>query len=209
MGNKKLKILNLYCGLGGNRKNWGEEHDITAIENNKEIAEIYKSFFPNDKVIIADAHKYLLEHYHEFDFIWSSLPCPSHSRMMNLKNNCPETIKKYPDMKLYEEIIYLKHFFKGKWVVENVISYYKPLIEPQLCNNHYIWCNFKIDNLPKDKRGIRSEGIEFKQKRNGFDLSHLNIPKAFKNKLLNNCVKPEVGKHIFDMAFLKTMDDKK
>ena len=195
-----IKILNLYCGIGGNRKLWDGDIEVTAIEMNPDIAKIYQHFFPKDKVIITDAHQYLLEHYQEFDFIWSSPPCPSHSRMRNLKNNCPECEKKFPDMKLYEEIIYLKHFFKGKWVVENVISYYEPLIKPQLSNNHYFWCNFPISNLPKDKRGIRSEGIEYKQIRNGFDLSNLNLTKTFKNKLLNNCVKPEVGKHIFDMS---------
>ena len=32
IGSKKLKILNLYAGIGGNRKLWGNEHDITAVE---------------------------------------------------------------------------------------------------------------------------------------------------------------------------------
>ena len=79
-----MKILNLYAGIGGNRKLWGNEHEITAVEINPEIAKIYHDFFPNDKVIVADAHKYLLEHYKEFDFIWSSPPCQSHSRMNDL-----------------------------------------------------------------------------------------------------------------------------
>ena len=34
----------------------------------------------------------------------------------------------FPDMKLYEEIIFLEHNFKGKYVVENVIPFYEPLI---------------------------------------------------------------------------------
>ena len=79
-----MKILNLYAGIGGNRKLWtpnSDEHEITAIENVPEIAKIYQDFFPNDKVIITNAHQYLLEHFKEFDFIWSSPPCPSHSRL--------------------------------------------------------------------------------------------------------------------------------
>ena len=196
-----MRILNLYAGIGGNRKLWGSEHEITAVELNPEIAKIYQDFFPNDKVIIADAHQYLLEHYQEYDFIWTSPPCPTHSTMRNLKNNCEEVEKKFPDMKLYEEIIYLTHFFKGKFVVENVVSYYEPLIKPQICNNHYFWTNFIISDIGKDNRGIRSEGIEYKQKRNGFDLSNIDILDRFKEKVLNNCVKPEVGLHIFNMAF--------
>jgi len=70
-----IKILNLYAGIGGNRKLWpDQEIEVTAIENNKSIAKIYKDFFPNDTVIVGDAHQYLLEHYKEFDFIWSSPP---------------------------------------------------------------------------------------------------------------------------------------
>ena len=195
------KILNLYAGIGGNRKLWYGDIEVTAVEIDETIAKIYQDNFPQDKVIIGDAHQYLLEHYQEFDFIWASPPCPTHSRMRNLKNNCEETEKKYPDMKLYEEIIFLTHFFKGKFVVENVIAYYEPLIKPQLCNNHYFWCNFLISDIGKDERGIRLEGIEYKEKRNGFKVSHLDIPERLKEKVLNNCVKPEVGLHIFNMAY--------
>ena len=113
-----MKILNLYSGIGGNRKLW-QGVEVVAVENKKEIAKIYQDFFPNDNVIIADAHEYLLEHYKEFDFIWSSPPCPTHSKM-NFLHDIKGIKIKYPDMKLYEEILFLKHFFNGKWIVENV-----------------------------------------------------------------------------------------
>ena len=74
-----MKVLNLYAGIGGNRKLWGDEHEITAVEYDAKIAKIYQDFFPNDTVIVGDAHQYLLEHYSEFDFIWGSPPCPTHS----------------------------------------------------------------------------------------------------------------------------------
>lgn len=76
-----MKILNLYAGIGGNRKAWGEEHQVTAIEYDENIAKIYKENFPNDEVVVTDAHKYLLEHFREYDFIWASPPCPTHSRV--------------------------------------------------------------------------------------------------------------------------------
>lgn len=76
-----MKILNLYAGIGGNRKLWGDEHEITAVEFEPYIAEAYNKMFPQDEVVIGDAHQYLLDHYHEFDFIWTSPPCPTHSRM--------------------------------------------------------------------------------------------------------------------------------
>ena len=141
-----MKILNLYAGIGGNRKNWGDEHEITAVENIPEIAKIYADFFPKDKVVIEDAHQYLLDHYKEFDFIWSSPPCPSHSRSRFWgMNRGYEPI--FPDMKLYEEILFLTHYFKGKWVVENVVSFYEPLIPPKKVGRHYYWANFQISEV--------------------------------------------------------------
>src|SRR3972149_8647502 len=127
--NKTIKILNLYAGIGGNRKLWGGNIMVTAVEINSKIAEIYKDFFPQDQVIVTDAHQYLLEHFKEFDFIWSSPPCPSHSKIRIYSAVARGQNKPiFPDMKLYEEIIFLQSFFEGKWCVENVISFYDPLI---------------------------------------------------------------------------------
>jgi len=57
-----MRILNLYAGIGGNRKLWTDV-EVTAVEMNPKIAAIYQDFFPNDKVIVADAHQYLLDHF--------------------------------------------------------------------------------------------------------------------------------------------------
>jgi len=148
-----MKILNLYAGIGGNRKFWGNEHEITAIEFDEKIAQMYKERFPNDIVIVTDAHQYLLDHYKEFDFIWSSPPCQSHSRTNYFLN--AQGIVRYPDMKLYQEILLLQNFYKGKFCIENVIGYYKPLIEPIIIGRHYLWSNFKISKIeqPHDDIG--------------------------------------------------------
>ena len=194
-----MKILNLYAGIGGNRKLWGDEHEITAVENVPEIAKIYADFFPKDKVIVADAHQYLQEHYKEFDFIWSSPPCPTHSRFNFLNNEQEGKTMKYPDMKLYEEIIFLSYWFKGKWLVENVVSYYDPLIPPVLSNNHYFWSNFYHVPLPNKKRGIKRKDGEdtLLEEKFGMDLSKYKFKsKQERRKLMNNCVEPEIGLHI-------------
>lgn len=102
--NVTCRFLNLYAGLGGNRKNL-ENVQVVAVEKDKKIAKIYQRLFPNDIVIIGDAHEYLLENFENFDFIWSSPPCQSHSRMMKATRH---KSKKYPDLKLYEEIIFYK-----------------------------------------------------------------------------------------------------
>lgn len=195
-----MKILNLYSGIGGNRRLW-KNVEVTAIECDPDTIDIYKYHFPDDEVILADAHMYLIENYHKFDMVWSSPPCPTHTRFNNLKNNIPETVKRYPDMKMYEEVIYLKHFFKtGPWVVENVMSYYDPLIEPTVSNNHYFWSNFEIPVFPKDNRDIRNRDLTYKAERNGFNLDKFAVPKHKKRTLLNNCVLPELGEAILKNA---------
>ena len=102
-----MNILNLYAGIGGNRKRW-QGHDVVAVEYNPAIAKVYKQQYPDDKVIIGDAHKVLLEEYQNFDFIWSSPPCPTHSKTNIFLN--AQGCKRYPDLKLYEEILYFSFF---------------------------------------------------------------------------------------------------
>ncbi len=195
-----IRILNLYAGIGGNRKLWGEDIQVVAIENNPDIAKIYKDFFPQDEVIVCDAHQYLLEHFREFDFIWSSPPCPTHS-IINTSYFNREGMQRYPDMTLYQEIILLKHWFKGKWVVENVKSYYEPLIKPFESQNHYFWSNFIISKLDRVIRKIDYDDIEIKQKERDTYLDKYNYSKEFKDKVLNNMVFPELGLHVFKCAF--------
>ena len=196
-----MRILNLYAGIGGNRKLWGEEHKITAIEYKKEIADIYKDFFPNDKVVVADAHQYLLENFMNYDFVWSSPPCPTHSQVRFIatydKQGNIRQKPVYPDMKLYEEIIFLKHYFKGLFCVENVVGYYEPLITPQEVGRHYFWANFVIPPFRANTRG-HYESVEGLEEIKGFDLQNYNVPG--KRLLLRNCVFPELGKHILHFA---------
>jgi DNA (cytosine-5)-methyltransferase 1 len=209
-----LKILNLYAGIGGNRKLWSGDIEVTAVELNQEIAKIYHDFFPNDKVIVTDAHQYLLDHYKEFDFIWSSPPCPTHSGV-NFFLNARGCIR-YPDMTLWQEIVFLNYFYKGQFVVENVESYYEPFMSFLLKNldRHYFWTNFRIDSY-KDKYEKKKELsllntrnstrieqetiINDLQKYHNFNLDNYKIKD--KRKLLANCVNPKLGLHIFECAF--------
>lgn len=195
-----MKILNLYAGIGGNRKLWGDDHDIVAVEYKPKLAAIYKDFFPSDTVVVTDAHEYLLKHYKEFDFIWSSPPCTSHSRarMWGWKND--DRVKKlYPDMKLYEEILFLQHYFKGKWVVENVIGYYEPLIIPIKIGRHYFWANYPITDLPHKKSDINRGNIKTWENDLGLSLKGKDVGQR-KDAILRNCVEPELGLHILNAS---------
>jgi len=192
----RLRVLNLYAGIGGNRKLW-ENVDVTAVEINPNIAKIYQDFFPKDKVIVGDAHQYLLDHFQEYDFIWSSPPCQSHSRIRKANEYQNKPI--YPDMKLYEEILLLQGYFKGKYVIENVRSWYYPLIPPQEIALHYFWSNFVILPLKINSRG-HLETIDNLQAIKGFNLD--NYIGIDKNKTLRNCVEPKTGLHILNCSFI-------
>ncbi len=197
-----MKILNLYAGIGGNRKLWGDNDEVTAIEYDENIAKIYQQNFPSDRVIVTDAHQYLLEHFREYDFIWASPPCPSHSRVrkqLAVKRKKDGTIYEqnkpiYPDMKLYQEIILLDNYYNGYYVVENVVPYYEPLIEPQKLGRHLFWSNFEIPKQKVEARGSFDNTEELAQKL-GYDIS--SWQGVNKKLLLRNCVEPEVGELIY------------
>ena len=199
-----MKILNLYACLGGNRYKWNEvkeDIEVTAVEWDEELAKLYQERFPNDKVIVADAHQYLLDHYKEFDFIWSSPPCPTHSRLVTSNKN--KIKMKYPDMKLYQEVIFLDNFFKGKYVVENVIPFYTPLIPSKKRGRHLYWTNFNLPNDINERPPIGiSQGVnEVKRLCEFHDYDFYKYKgKQPTNKIARNLVDYKAGKTIFETA---------
>ena len=197
-----MKILNLYAGIGGNRKAWGDENEVTAIEYDEKIANIYKKYYPNDNVIVTDAHQYLLEHFREFDFIWASPPCPTHSRVrkqLAFKKKKDGTIFEqnkpvYPDMTLYQEIIFLDNYFDGLYVVENVIPYYEPLIEPQKLRRHLFWSNVE---LPQQKFEARGSFDDINQLAKKLNYNYEDLKGVNKRLVLRNCVENEISDYIY------------
>ncbi len=102
-------------------------------------------------------------------------------------------------MTLYQIISFLELYGKKcKWVVENVIPYYTPLIKPSVeIDRHLYWSNFNISKIDIEKKyTIDSVTIETLK---DFDLK--KYPKI-KNKrqVIRNQVDYEIGKHILDCA---------
>jgi len=198
---RKIKVFNNYAGVGGNRSLW-EDVEVTACELDPEKAAVYQDLHPNDKVIIADGHEYMRQHYQEFDFIWTSPVCITHSQMrQNLAVRFRGTLPEYPDMNLYQEIIFLQYNFNGLWVVENVEPYYKPLIPPTaVIQRHLFWANFHISDVKFPKDNLRAAQIPELQQHTGINLSKYKL--SNKRQILRNCVFPPLGLHVLQQARL-------
>jgi DNA (cytosine-5)-methyltransferase 1 len=206
---KKYKVLNLYACLGGNRYKWNEvagqaniELEVTAVEWDEELAKLYQERFINDIVIVADAHQYLLDNYKEFDFIWSSPPCPSHSKIRITQKTRDIFIPVYPDMKLYEEIIFLDNYFDGKYCVENVIPFYEPLIIANKRGRHLYWTNFNLPNDINERKldGILCTMVDEHKKLEIFHDIKVKANVGGYRDVLRNLVDYEAGKTIFQIA---------
>lgn len=202
------KILIPYAGVGGTMNLVDDKvYKITNIELNPEIAKVLQDRKPNQKVIVTDAHEFIREYADQYDFIMPSRPCQSHTAMMKFTRH---KLKRYPDFGLYEEIVYLQNFYKGLWCVENVVPYYKPLIEPTIkIGRHLFWSNFPIAPMPNYPRSPKNMinttsmahkktmmdwlGIHY-EKNIYYDGNHCPV------QVLRNCLHPLIGKHIFECA---------
>jgi len=191
-----MKILNLYSGLGGNRSGWSGDIEVTAVEYDEATAAVYSRLYPSDIVVVGDALDYCEKHYAEFDFIWASPPCPTHGQY---RHNVGVLGKGFdpvmPDMSLYALIVFLSTYHKGKWLVENVVPYYEPLIEPNArLQRHPVWCNFPLADLNLPASDIRSKNAlsDFG------DLAVLVEGSGIKNKrqALRNMVDARIGRHV-------------
>jgi DNA (cytosine-5)-methyltransferase 1 len=196
-----VKILNLYACLGGNRYKWGDDHDITAVEWDEELARLYQERFPNDTVVVGDAHQYLLDHYKKYDFIWSSPPCPTHSRI-NISQYTRESWRpKYPDMALYQEVIFLEYYYKGKYCIENVIPFYDMLIPAKKRNRHLYWTNFNLPSILSERKNpdlSRTKNlVDALSKFHDYDFRKYKGKQSIQ-KVARNLVDYEAGKTILD-----------
>ena len=137
--------LNLFAGHGGNTELLDRSlFEVTHVETDPKRIELLKEKFPGDKIIGADAYQYLLDHVREFDIIWASPPCTTHSSIRWSNRNKPNFKNVYPDLKLYQVILFLQRAH-DLWIVENVVPYYDPLIKPKAkVGRHLVWASHMI-----------------------------------------------------------------
>lgn len=146
-----LHVLNAYAGIGGNRHLWPTEWRVTAVELDPRVAAEYGRRYPDDVVLVEDAHIAVLERASDFDAVWTSPPCPTHSRLARVNASRYGTAL-VPDHRLLDEISSLRAA-GGLYVVENVHSYYRPPVLPDLVTDrHYYWMSKVPDMLaPLDR----------------------------------------------------------
>jgi DNA (cytosine-5)-methyltransferase 1 len=195
-----FRVANVFAGVGGNRKLW-EDCQITAVENDIRIARVYQKLNPNDEVIVADGYDFIKQYYKDYDFIWASPPCQGESKMNKATRHNPN----FPDFRLYSLIVFLKNFYRGKWVVENVVPYYEPLIKPTAqIGRHLFWSNFPInaEEVPQPKNFINKANLQGKKEM--MDWLGLQFDEViyYKNnhcpvQILRNCVHPKLGLAVF------------
>lgn len=218
-----MKILNLFAGLGGNRVGFSltsagldpstaepsasatpradlTDLSFTAIELDEKTAAVYKTRFPQDEVIVADAYDYIIKHYTEFDFIWASPPCQTHSRARVGSVLGGKTPAVLPDFKLYSLIAFLQTHAKGTlWVIENVIPYYKPLTQPTArIGKHLFWANFEISALDLARHAKTKHDDKRVSDFKDFSLKPFKLTNA--RQAVRNQVDTEIAAHVFRCA---------
>ncbi len=205
-----MKILNLFCGIGGNRTLWGDKHEITAVEIDPDIAMLYTERFPNDTVIVGDAIEYMRNHFEEYDFIWLSPPCTTHTKLVIANYGRYGNVPELPDLtNLYGSYIFLSRFFKDQFVIENVDPWYDiPILPTVFLGRHYFWSNFPITVkfFPRSRPSIDKIPLRELAEYKNIDLEWLKSHKICNwdrnhdvyRTLLRNMVDSEIGKYILD-----------
>ena len=106
-------------------------------------------------------------------------------------------------MKLYEEIIFLTHYFKGKFVIENVIPFYKPLIQGKERNRHLYWTNFNLPNIVSKRKNPdlsrTKDLVSVLSKFHDYDFKKYKGSQPVQ-KMARNLVDYEAGKTILETA---------
>jgi DNA (cytosine-5)-methyltransferase 1 len=121
--------------------------------------------------------------------------------------------RRFPDMRLYEEIVYLRQFCSSWWIVENVKPYYGALLEPTTVGRHLFWSNFEFtaDDVPRPKGFIQQTKVTKQDLHDWLDIHfEKNIYYKWtdaegvlhKNhcpfQILRNAVHPKLGLQILD-----------
>lgn len=98
------------------------------------------------------------------------------------------------------------HHFQGKYCVENVVSYYEPLISAEERERHLYWCNFKLPIILSDRHkkfgdsyNGKTETLTSWSQFHDYDFTKYKGEQSVL-KMARNLVDYEAGKTILDTA---------
>jgi len=145
-----VRVLDLYAGLGGTdkgiRKVAAEKNiklDYYAIEIDPAVCQAHKKNHLESNVICADVKDWL-DKVTDFDFVWASPPCQTHS-INNYSNKAIGYKTKPVDWSLWHVIDILQRAETIPFVVENVkIWYNEPFKHNFKLDRHYFWTNLQL-----------------------------------------------------------------
>jgi len=213
-------ICNAFGGVGANTHNWSrDKHDITHIEYNKEIARCNEQLHPEDTVVVEDAIIHLENNWDQYDYIWASPPCPSHSSIRKAGAKKGQYTAKMPDMDLYSVIVFLDEFFQGEFTVENVKPYYKRLDKQERekirnrqtvippaseTSRHLFWSSHEVPEVRLPTQNIHHGNHSDMTEWLGIpELNDYTFQSVEKRKVLRNCVHPKIGEAILKSKNVK------
>lgn len=180
----KIKFLNTFAGVGGNTELLDrDKFEVTHIELYSKPTRYLEENFPNDIVLRKNAWRYIPENFRDYDIVWASPSCKTHSRarVFQLSDRYVNGNFELPDERLWMLIKWLKVFGSRMiWIVENVIPFYTSIeIPTALVGRHLVWSNKRIGD-----KSFEADQIIYKQK-GSFDRDRMN---------------PEIGKYIIEQA---------
>lgn len=200
---KRLKLLNLYSGIGGNvYKLDRAQFEITSIENNPKVAAVYQELNPDDEIIITDALNYLKQHFKKFDIIWMSPPCQTHSKLQHSQRKRVNRSVNIIDPQLWQCILFGYQHLNDQsiiWIVENVEPWYNKYWNfPHVkLGRHYYYSNANFHNISTKNPGnfskmnlaalIKFHGLPIDD--NIMELIR-SIDRQHPRVVLRNCVHP-------------------
>lgn len=153
-----MRILDLYGGVGGTgigihevcQEEFGLEYDYMIVENDEEVIKYHALNCPRSHIYKEDAINWL-DKLENFDFIWVSPPCKSHSMAMLFWSNTEKF--RQIDKDLFKWIRKTRELKLPAIVVENVVPYYGFKYKPTcMIGRHVFWANFPILPFEVPKR---------------------------------------------------------
>jgi DNA (cytosine-5)-methyltransferase 1 len=115
-------------------------------------------------------------------------------------------------MALYEEIIFLRQFFDGPWIVENVVPFYDPLIPATKVGRHLFWTNFAFyaEDVPSPPGFINPAVGTVEALQDWLGIHYNERPTYDGNhdagQVLRNAVHPDLGLQVFAAARGRPVD---